>query len=271
MNPFVVDLSLSFVLGGLWVALASVAAQRFGGKIGGFIAGLPVTAVIAIFFITWSEGARHGYDVTQVFPLTISANALFLAAYAAFSRKSFLAGLGAALVIWTTAAAALLMVRPLEFWLSLSIGVAVFIASALFTARLKIPDPGQRPVTQSTGEIAVRAVAGGSIIAAALMGSHWGGPALGGILSAFPATVLATLVITATCGGRDVCRIMALPMMTSGVVNCIVFALVFRQVVLQMHVIAAVGLAYGVTMLSSILTFYWMNVYRRERVAAIPG
>jgi len=73
--------------------LASMAAQHFGGKVGGFVAGLPATAVLAIFFITCTEGPRHGFDLAGVFPLAISVNAVFLAAFAALSRKSFSAGL----------------------------------------------------------------------------------------------------------------------------------------------------------------------------------
>jgi len=49
VNAFVLDLLLSFVVGGTWVVLASMAAQRFGGRVGGFIAGLPATSVLAIF------------------------------------------------------------------------------------------------------------------------------------------------------------------------------------------------------------------------------
>lgn len=49
MNAFILDLAASFVVGGAWVMLASVAAQHFGGKVGGFIAGLPAVAALAIF------------------------------------------------------------------------------------------------------------------------------------------------------------------------------------------------------------------------------
>ena len=50
MRGFILELAGSFILGGIWVVLASMAAERFGGRVGGFIAGLPATSVLAIFF-----------------------------------------------------------------------------------------------------------------------------------------------------------------------------------------------------------------------------
>jgi hypothetical protein len=77
VNAFVLDLFASFIVGGTWVVLASMAAQRFGGKVGGFIAGLPATSVLAIFFITYTEGTSHGYDVTGVSPWPSPATPFF--------------------------------------------------------------------------------------------------------------------------------------------------------------------------------------------------
>lgn len=249
--------------------VASMAAQRFGGKVGGFIAGLPATAVLTIFFITYTEGARHGFDVTGVFPLAISVNAVFLAAFAAFSRKSFSVGLWAALGIWILAQSVLVYFHPVQFGLVVTLGVVLFLVSLLFVGSLDTPDPGIKPVRHGMVEIAIRAVSGGTIIVLAMIGSRLGGPILGGILSAFPATVVATLIITDAFGGKDLTRAMARPMMVSGVVNCMVFALVYRHVVLHMHILGALAIAYAVTLVSAACTFYWMNIYHREHARAI--
>lgn len=241
--------------------LASMAAQRFGGKVGGFIAGLPATSVLAIFFITYTEGARHGYDVTGVFPLAISGNAVFLAAFVAFSKKRFSGGLIAALAIWILVQSILLYFHPVRFGVVVTLGVVLFLVSFLFIGSLDTPDPGTRPVRHGMVEIAIRAGSGGAIIVLAMIGSRLGGPVFGGILSAFPATVVATLIITDVYGGKDLARVMARPMMVSGVVNCMVFALVYRHVVLQMHILGALA--------SAACTFYWMNIYHREHAHAI--
>ncbi len=269
MNAYLLDLALSFVVGGAWVLLASVAAERFGGKVGGFIAGLPATSVLAIFFITYTEGARHGFDVTSVFPLAISVNAVFLAVFAAFSRKSFSTGLRAALGVWILAQFALAFIHPVHFGVVVALGVVLFLGSLLFTGSLDIPDPGARSVRHGRVEIAVRAGSGGAVVVLSMLGSRLGGPLLGGILSAFPATVVATLVIAAAFGGKDLARTMARPMMVSGVVNCLVFVLVYRQVVLHLPLLGALATAYAVTMASAACTFYGMNVCRWNHARAI--
>ena len=110
---------------------------------------------------------------------------------------------------------------------------------------------------------------GGAIIVLAMIGSRFGGPVLGGTLSGFPATVVATLIITDAYGGRDMARVMARPMMVSGVINCMVFALAYRHVVLHMHVMTAMTVAYAITLGSTACTFYWMNIHHPRHARAI--
>jgi uncharacterized membrane protein (GlpM family) len=269
VNAYILDLTLSFIVGGAWVLLSSTAAQRFGGKVGGFIAGLPATGVLAMFFITYSEGARHGFEVAGVFPLAVSGNAAFLAAFAAFSRKSVLAGLMAALGIWIIIQSVLLYIHPIHFSVIVTVGVLVFLVSLKFINQLDIPDPGTRPSHQNIREILIRAGSGGVIVVMAMLGSRFGGPVFGGMLSAFPATTLSTLIIANTYGGKDLARSMARPMMISGVVNCMVFALAYRHMVLHVHILIALAIAYACTMISAAVTFYWINIHHCEHARFI--
>jgi len=269
MKAVIFDLIASFVVGGIWVTVAALAAQHFGGKVGGFMAGLPVTAVVAIFYITATEGARHGFDVIGVFPLAIAVNAVFLAAFAVFSKRSFAVGMLASLGIWVFVQSILLYIHPHQFGVVVALGVVLFVLSLLFVGRLDTPAPAIQPIRHGLVQIAIRAGSGGAIIVFATVGSRLGGPILGGILSAFPATVVATLIITDACGGRDLTRAMVRPMMISGVVNCMVFALIYRQVVLQLPILGALASAYAVTLVSAAGTFYWLNIQHRECAHAI--
>jgi len=249
--------------------LSSVAAQHFGGKVGGFIAGLPATAVLAMFFITWTEGARHGFDVAGVLPLSLSVNAVFLATFAALSRKSFSTGLLSALGIWFLVQSVLLLFHPVQFDVAVILGIVLFLVSVLFVSRLDTPDSRAHPVRHGILGLAIRSGAGGAVIVLAMIGSRWGGPGLGGILSAFPATVVATLIVTDAYGGRALTRVMARPMMISGVINCMVFVLVYRHVVLRMHIMSALACAYAVTLVSAGCTFCWLNIHHGEHARAI--
>lgn len=264
MSPFILDLTASFFVGGTLVMAASLAAQHLGGRVGGFIAGLPATAVLSILFITVTEGAVHAHEVTTAFTLAISINAVFLAVFGAFSTRSFSCGLLTSLAVWTLAQSVLLYFHPVRYGLVFTLGLVLFLISILFVNRLDTPDPICRPVRHGIVEIAVRAFFGGGIIVLSMVGSRYGGPGLGGILSAFPATVVATLVITNVYGGKDLTRVMVRPMMVSGVVNCIVFAVLYRQVVLEMPVWGALAAAYAGTMASASCTYYWLSARSRE-------
>ena len=39
---FFLKLALSFIVGGAWIALTTVLAEKFGTKLGGIFAGLPI-------------------------------------------------------------------------------------------------------------------------------------------------------------------------------------------------------------------------------------
>ena len=66
-DTFILKLALSFFIGGLWITIASVAAERLGSKIGGVIGGLPSTAVVAFGFVGWTQGAQQIYlDIGKI-------------------------------------------------------------------------------------------------------------------------------------------------------------------------------------------------------------
>ena len=48
---FFLKFALSIIIGGAWIALATVLAEKFGTKLGGVIAGLPSMTAAALFFI----------------------------------------------------------------------------------------------------------------------------------------------------------------------------------------------------------------------------
>lgn len=49
MSFFVIKTIISFVVGFVWITVASIFAERLGPRLGGVIAGLPATMVVALF------------------------------------------------------------------------------------------------------------------------------------------------------------------------------------------------------------------------------
>ncbi len=49
-QAFLFKVVLSMIIGGIWVVASTVIVDKFGTKLGGLIAGLPSTVVVALTF-----------------------------------------------------------------------------------------------------------------------------------------------------------------------------------------------------------------------------
>jgi len=54
------------------VTLSTIAAERFGSKIGGLIGGLPSTVIVTLFFIGLTQTPQVAASATTIIPLSMS-------------------------------------------------------------------------------------------------------------------------------------------------------------------------------------------------------
>lgn len=66
---FLIKLALSFLIGGLWIIVATIVADKLGSKIGGLIGGLPSTIMFGLFFIGWTQGPAVAVQATTIAPM----------------------------------------------------------------------------------------------------------------------------------------------------------------------------------------------------------
>jgi len=263
MTPaFILKLALSFLIGGLWITLASVAAERLGSKIGGVIGGLPSTAVVAFGFIGWTQGAQQVYDATTAFPLAFAANAFYLVAYAALSPRGLWAGIGAALLTWLSGEALILWLDIQDIWISVAVWIAALVVAYLALERwLGVRSHERVKIRYTTGQMAGRALFAGGIVALAVLGSQIGGAIWGSILAAFPALYTSTLILVSRSAGVPFSRSLATSLMISSVVNVTFFVLALRLVVLHLPLGGALAAAYAVSMGSAYGTYRFIKRY----------
>jgi hypothetical protein len=263
-GTFILKLALSFLVGGLWIALASVAAERLGSKIGGVIGGLPSTAVVAFGFIGWTQGAQRVYEAATVFPLAFAVNAFYMVAYAAWSPRGLWAGMGAALLAWLLGEALILWVDVQNVWVSIAAWLGALVVAYLALERwLGVRSHERIAVRYTAGQMLGRAAFAGGIVALAIVGSQVGGPVWGSILAAFPALYTSTLILVSRSAGLAFSRSLTTPLMVSSVVNVTVFVLALRFVVLHLPLGWALAAAYGVSMLSAYGTYAFIKKYVR--------
>ena len=113
------------------------ASKRFGSKIGGFIGGLPSTALLSFFFIGLTQSPEIASKATTVFPLVYGATGLFLVIYAWLAKKGFVYALLSGLVTWFILSAVIALLNPKNFALILIIYVLV-LCLAYFILENKI-------------------------------------------------------------------------------------------------------------------------------------
>lgn len=188
---------MSFLIGGAWVTIATHLADKHGTKIGGIITGLPSTALIALFFIGWTQSPVIAVDATTIIPAIGAVNALFLVVYISLVRTNFFLALGSSFLVWSGLSFFLVQMNFNNFFLSIAIYVVVvFLSFFLIEKGIKVKSERSISVKNTLRTLIFRGLFSGTIIVLAVIMGKIGGPHLGGMFAMFPAMFTGTLLIT---------------------------------------------------------------------------
>ena len=222
-------LGLSFVVGSGWVALSTVAADRYGSRIGGLIGGLPSTVFISLLFIGITQTPHVASETTMLMPLTQGINGIFIIVYLLLVRRGLAAGLTTGLCVWSVLAAMIAVIGIQHFWVSICGWALCALGCYVAVERgMTIPARGEARVRCTFSQVGLRALFGGGVIAFAVWAGKLMGPTYGGIFAAFPAMFLSTLVITYRARGVEFSRAVGRAMMLSGMLNVALYATAVR-------------------------------------------
>ncbi|OIP95370.1 hypothetical protein AUK40_06045 [Candidatus Wirthbacteria bacterium CG2_30_54_11] len=250
----------AFGVGGTWIALATLAADRFGARIGGFVGSLPSTAVVAFFFIGLNQSPAQAAEATTVFPLIMGFTGLFLVCFAALARKGFAVGLTGALAMWLVLSSLTVILRVNSFAGAVACYLVILVCSHLVMTRcLHLPSATQRKKEYTVPQILLRGLFGGSIIALAVFMSKTGGPVFGGLFAAFPAVFTSTLIINYRSQGLDFVRSMTRSMLVTGMITVGIYGMAVRYTYPYYGLIGGTILAYLISMVSAGFTFWFIR------------
>ena len=246
---FLLELSLSFVVGGLMVTGCTLAAERCGTLVGGIVGGFPSTIAVALLFIGLATSPEATAQATTIIPLIAGCNGMFLVAYAVLGRRRLTTGLGGALAVWVVLSGGAIMFEVHDLTVSLAGFVTLFsFCYYVLHHRLNLAPIAGRRERISLPSVAVRALLSGSVIALAVWLSRVSGPLLGGVLAVFPAVFSSTLFVAHRTQGATFARSLTKPLMVSGLINVVVYALCVR------FLYPALGVPKG-TILALVLSF----------------
>jgi len=216
-------LVLAFAVGAVWVAAVTGLADHKGSAYA-ILGGLPSTATFSLLFIAVNQSPQTAVDATVAFPVAFSVTNAFLLFYAYLSQWGFKRGISISLLIWFCASTAIVVSGIADYTLSLAASAAISILTfGLFAKKLKIKK-AEGKNGYSHGEIALRGIGAGLLIALSVFLSQIGGPILGGVAAAFPAVYTSTLLIMHRDKGIEFSRQTAKAMAYSGILTVIPYS-----------------------------------------------
>lgn len=259
-NLFWFKILLSFITGGIWITLTTVAAEKFGSKIGGLLGGLPSTIVVTLLFIGLTQNANLASQATTIVPLAHGFNTFFILTFIQTIPGGLKRAVPLSLLVWFLSAGLLILINVERYWISLG-GWLIFLGMAYFLLekRLRIHSHTTIPIRYQSGQIMFRALFSGSVIAFAVVMGKLGGPLIGGIFATFPALFLTTLIITYRSGGAGFARATAKSLLISGLFNVIIYTVVVRCLFVRVGLFSGTGIALVISIGTGYLTYLFME------------
>jgi hypothetical protein len=218
----------------------SLAAKRWGTRIGGLLSGLPVTSASVMLFLSLEQGPGFA---EQAVPGALAGVAAIQATYLFYflvtRRLSALSGCVAALAFY--AAVAILMSSI--GWQAVSIVVALCLVAAIIQATAKDSEPAPgRYVSLPRWIIPMRMLTATLLLLAITAGAQWFGPVVSGFLAPIPVIAWPLAVFAHVHGGRyelaAIVRGNAI-----GAIGVIGFYLALQSLVMQWGIFATVAVA----------------------------
>ena len=118
---------------------------------------------------------------------------------------------------------------------------------------------GQKYVP-SLHNLLVRGFLSGSVIIIAVLGAKFGGPLLGGAFAAFPAVMLATIIITHMVQGRAFSLAVGKTLMLGGCINVVIYATAVRYFYPLFGLVLGTLLAFLISL--SLIYFVYLAIKR---------
>jgi len=256
---FLLQLLLTFIIGSGWIYCTVLAGLRLGSKTGGFIGGLPSTALLSFFFIGFTQSPEIASSVTTIFPIAIAITGIFLVVYASIARRGFLLALLSALFLWLILSTLLVFFHFKSFVLNIIIYAAVMLSAYfLMEKHLLIRAVSSDKRGHPEKHLVVRSLFGGLVVMLTVLIAKTGGPVLGGIIAAFPAMFISILTISYKAHGIEFSRAMTKPLLVTGMITIAVYAVALRYLYLYTGLYIGTFLSICISAVSAYLTFRYI-------------
>jgi uncharacterized membrane protein (GlpM family) len=260
LDLLLLRLLVSFLIGGTWVSMITLATIRYGARLGGLLAGFPSTVAFSLAFIGWTQSTQVAVEATAALPLALSFTAAFPLVYAYLARTvRFEFSLLGALAFWGASSLVLseVVLRVgVDFLVSLGGFYIISAAAYYLLAERRQRTATSHGVRPTVFQWAWRFVLAGGIIVCAVLFSETLGPLVGGIFSSFPAIITSTIYIVSRVEGVEASRGVAMPVMVATVFTIVPYVIVVRYSFPSLGILLGTMAGYAVAIPLSLVAFY---------------
>ena len=260
MDPFALKLVLTALVGGSWIVLSTIVAEQAGTKLGGVVAGLPSSSLIAFLFIGVTQSPEVAAQATTLAPLGMGVVALFNVVYALLYPRGFALALASAIGTWLILALGLLALDVNSYAISLG-GVFMFLILSYWILEkvLDIPSEGQRQTHYTVGQLAFRGLLGGTIISFAVLMAKLGGPLVGGVFATFPNVMLSTIIVNHLNHGRAFSTAVVKSMTISGAITVTLYVSAVRWLYPACGLALGTALSFALSLVTGYLVYRFVQ------------
>ncbi|PKK85691.1 MAG: hypothetical protein CVT48_04355 [Thermoplasmata archaeon HGW-Thermoplasmata-1] len=258
-TAFILNLVISFLIGGTWVSVFTILTERLGTKMGGIIACLPSTIAVSVVFIGLTQTPVFAAEAMSIIPAVMAINCVFLVSYILLLNYGNVVAPVGALSGWAIMALPLAILKPDNF-LANTLFFLALTAVSFYIMQFRMDHPEQKAgrLHYRWHEVALRGVVAGSAIAFAVFISRIGGPIIGGLFSAFPAIFLSTMVIFSRRHGAGFAGAMG-KTMVAGAIDILVFAFVIHITYPIYGILKGTLIAYAASIVAAVGLYFFVR------------
>lgn len=221
---FLLRLIISFLVGGIFIALQTLMAERVHEKWRNIVLTIPSTLALGLFFVGFTKTPDDVVEAARIVPAALAPDYLFVTVFALLSQFGFLLSVIGGLLAWTIPAYFLMQFPPATFATSAFLYGLPFIFVGYLFVRLLPQVSHLKTFPMTPFHVAIRSLIGGTIIALIVVLANTLGNLWGGLFSAFPAAFTSTFIIYYRLQGKAVIPAVARSLFFPGAIGFMIYA-----------------------------------------------
>ncbi len=198
---------LAFLIGGIWISLATMLSEKLGSKSGGMVSNLPSTILVSLLFIGITKGAYFAAQSASAVPTGMLIDTIFLFIFIALVKRGLLAATIISVISWFALAALSVYFKSVPVWISsiayLAVSTLTYLAAELKFGIISLPKTNKK-FTHT--QLLTRAIFAGIVVGSAVTIGKAGNAYWSGLFSTFPAVMLSSMVILTMSAGSQFAR-----------------------------------------------------------------